>query len=242
MKLPSLHDLKRLGQSALKKGLDPSALERGLQYLRDGGFSDMELAILGAKGHQLEFKLSETTKTRIEIGAPSQPTYSDCDCSMAGYGIYCKHQALATWVLASIASKQYDLIRMPEEVIEKIKSFEAEFDKMKPASAESTAASHPTAAGHSVHTERATHFLGHFEGLIFCFPHHPVSQTHSKSEYAFHKTVDAPPSYQDHLMPDLAIPYLRESPESFVESSVLNRNLTPVTLPRNAPNVSSMFM
>ena len=72
MKLPSLHDLKRLGHSALKKGLDPSALERGLQYLRDGGFSDMELAILGTKGHQLEFKLSETTKTRIEIGASSQ--------------------------------------------------------------------------------------------------------------------------------------------------------------------------
>ena len=211
MKLPSLHDLKRLGHSALKKGLDPSALERGLQYLRDGGFSDMELAILGTKGHQLEFKLSETTKTRIEIGASSQPTYSDCDCSMAGYGIYCKHQALATWVLASIASKQYDLIRMPEEVVEKIKSYESEFEKLKPASTESAAVSHAYSAGHSAHMERPTHFLGHFEGLIFCFPHHPVSQSNAKSEYAFHKTVDAPPSHQDHLMPDLAIPYLRES-------------------------------
>jgi len=79
MKLPSLQELKRLGQSALKKGLDPSALERGLQYLRDGGFVSFELATLGAKGHQLEFKFDEPSKTKIEMSQAGQPLYSECD-------------------------------------------------------------------------------------------------------------------------------------------------------------------
>jgi superfamily II DNA or RNA helicase len=209
MKLPSLHELKRLGHSALKKGLDPSALERGLQYLRDGGFVDMELAILGAKGHQIQFKMNETTRTRIEIGAQSQPAYSDCDCSMAGYGIYCKHQALATWVLTSIASKQYDLIRVPDEVIEKMKTFEGEMEKLKSPSSDETAASGD--AIRSSVAEKSKHLLGHFEGLIFCFPHQPVSSVSSTFDHAFHKTLAPAAPHQDFLMPDLAIQFLRES-------------------------------
>src|ERR1700745_3897681 len=107
MKLPSLQELKRLGQSALKKGLDPSALERGLQYLRDGGFESCEVATLGAKGHLLEFKMNEAAKTKIEMSTANQPLYSECNCSMSGHGIFCKHQALATWVMAILASQQY---------------------------------------------------------------------------------------------------------------------------------------
>jgi hypothetical protein len=82
MKLPSLQELKRTGHSALKKGLDPSALERGLQYLRDGGFLGLEVATLGTRGYLIEFQLNETAKTKIEMSTPSQPLFSECDCSM----------------------------------------------------------------------------------------------------------------------------------------------------------------
>lgn len=97
MKLPSLQELKRLGQGALSKGLDPSALERGLQYLREGGFQSLEVNVLGSKGFQIEFQLTEPSKAKIEMTTASQPLYSECNCSMAGYGIFCKHQSIATW-------------------------------------------------------------------------------------------------------------------------------------------------
>ena len=84
MKLPSLQELKRVGQAALK-GLDPSALERGLQYLRDSGFQSLEVAVLGSKGFQIEFTFTEPSSTKIEMTTPSQALYSECDCSMAGY-------------------------------------------------------------------------------------------------------------------------------------------------------------
>lgn len=209
MKLPSLHELKRLGHSALKKGLDPSALERGLQYLRDGGFNGMELAILGAKGHQLEFQLDDPAKTRIEIGVINQPLYSNCDCSMAGYGIYCKHQALATWVMASIASKQYDLIRVPEEVIEKLKSFEGELEKLKTDA--KTLDSSDSSDSFARSSDKHHHLLGHFEGLIFCFPHQPVSSKEHSTEHTFKKQLEPASPHYDFLLPDLAIQFLRES-------------------------------
>ena len=214
MKLPSLQELKRLGQSALKKGLDPSALERGLQYLRDGGFESFELATLGAKGHLLEFKLNEPTKTKIEMSVVGQPLYSECNCSMSGYGIFCKHQALATWVIAILASQSYEEItRVPPEVLEKIKSFEGELTKLK--SAASTIAEAQVIT-HASGSEKPNHFLGHFEGLIFCFPHQPITsaiatEETQKVEPVFSQTLEKAPSHQDFLLPDLAIPFLRES-------------------------------
>ncbi len=210
MKLPSLQELKRLGQAALKKGLDPSALERGLQYLRDGGFDSFELATLGTKGYLLEFKLDEVTKTKIEMSHAGQPLYSECDCSMSGYGIFCKHQALATWVVTILASQKYDLTRVPEEIYEKIKTFGDEFSKLK-----NVVAPAPESQGASVHhhstNEKPQHFLGHFEALIFCYPHQPISGDELAIEPKFSITLEKAPSHQDFLLPDLAIPFLRES-------------------------------
>ena len=77
MKLPSLQELKRLGHAALKQGLDPSALERGLQYLRDGGFISLDIATLGAKGFVIEFDLKDSTqKTKIECTSVAQREFS----------------------------------------------------------------------------------------------------------------------------------------------------------------------
>jgi hypothetical protein len=209
MKLPSLQELKRVGQSALKKGLDPSALERGLQYLRDGGFESFEFATVGAKGHQLEFKLNESSATKIEMSQVGQPLYSECNCSMSGYGIFCKHQALATWVVTVLASQQYDLTRVPEEVIEKIKSFEDEFAKLKTTSAAVVVSKN---VGTSSASEKPQHFLGHFDSLIFCFPHQPITDISEEPlEPKFSRTLEKASSHHDFLLPDLAIPFLRES-------------------------------
>ncbi len=207
MKLPSLQELKRIGHSALKKGVDPSALERGLQYFRDGGFESMEMATLGSKGHIIEFKTTENFNTKIEITRINQPLYSNCDCSMSGHGIFCKHQALAAWALTALSSGQFDLPRVPDEAIAKLKTFEGELSKLKDSM---NTQSEENTASASLASEKSRHLLGHFEGLIFCFPHQPVLST-STLTFKPSLKLEKAHSHHDFLLPDLAIPFLRES-------------------------------
>jgi hypothetical protein len=208
MKLPSLQELKRIGHSALKKGLDPSALERGLQYLRDGGFQSLEVATLGAKGFLIEFHLNEPSKTKIEMTTTSQPLFSACDCSMSGYGIFCKHQALATWVIAVLISQKYDLTRIDEAVYEKIKEFEGEIAKLKAPIAVTPVPSsilHREEGGYVTHAPSNVQF----EGLVICFPNQPIQTGLYPLE--FEATLPKGRNHQDALLPDLAIPFYRES-------------------------------
>lgn len=197
MKLPSLQELKRLGQAALSKGLDPSALERGLQYLREGGFESLEVAILGAKGFQIEFTLSEPAKTKIEMTTPSQPLYSECNCSMAGYGIFCKHQSIATWVTTVLASQKYELTRVDEVIFEKIKTFEGAFLKLK--------ASPPPETSSNTILHRDQGYVTHapssvtFKGLVFCFQNQPIQASHRSIE--LNETLPASQSHHDFLLP-----------------------------------------
>lgn len=208
MKLPSLQELKRLGQAALSKGLDPSALERGLQYLREGGFESLEVSVLGAKGFLIEFSLTEPAKTKIEMTSASQALYSECNCSMAGYGIFCKHQSIATWVTTILASQKYDLTRVDEPNYEKIKSFENEFLKLKvvaPVSSQS----------HSTILHRDQGYVSQapsqvtFKGLVFCFQNQAIQE--GASVITLTEALPKAESHHDFLLPDLAIPFYRES-------------------------------
>lgn len=207
MKLPSLQELKRNGLSALKKGLDPSALERGLQYLREGGFVSLEVSVLGAKGFLIEIKLDEPSKTKIEMTTLSQPLYSECDCSMSGYGIFCKHQAIATWVVSAAATQNYDMTRVDETVIAHVKTFEEELAKLR-----------VVAPPAPVHNETILHrdqsYLTHpsdvrFEGLVICVLNQPIQTGIAPLEYD--TTLPKARNHQDFLLPDLAIPFYRES-------------------------------
>jgi len=212
MKLPSLQEIKRIGHSALKKGLDPSALERGLQYLRDGGFQSLHVAPLDSKtkGYRIAFTLSEPSKTQIEMSTPSQPLFSECDCSMSGYGIFCKHQALATWIMTALISQNYVLTRVDESVVTTIKAFEGEIAKLK-SPVPRTDASHSSisnSASANDDDSRSRH-SARFEGIVICLPNQPI-QT-GISQIQFEKTLPKGRNHQDALLPDLAVPYYRES-------------------------------
>ncbi|MBU6154692.1 MAG: DEAD/DEAH box helicase [Bdellovibrionales bacterium] len=206
MKLPSLQELKRAGSAALSKGLDPSALERGLQYLRDHGFQSFEVSTLGSKGHQIDFRLSESCKTRIDAASVSQPLYSECDCSMAMHGIFCKHQACSAWVIAVIASQKYELTRVEAPILEQLRSFEEEFKKLKTSGSNGS-------IPNILHRE--TGYVTHpplnaeFEGLVFAFPDSPISGSVDLAGWG----LKLPPSraHESALLPDLAIPFYRES-------------------------------
>ena len=204
MKLPSLQELKRVGQAALK-GLDPSALERGLQYLRDSGFQSLEVAVLGSKGFQIEFTFTEPSSTKIEMTTPSQALYSECDCSMAGYGIFCKHQACATWVTAVIATQKYELTRVEPEVLEAIRVFEPAFLKLK--------APAPTEVQTILYRDNEyitlppTHV--NFLGLALSFPNQPIQE--GRVPFELKVQLPAAKSHHDYLLPDLAVPFYRES-------------------------------
>ena len=212
MKLPSLQELKRIGQSALKKGLDPSALERGLQYLRDGGFQGIDVATLGAKGYLIEFKLDESAETKVEYSAASQPFFSECNCSMSSYGIFCKHQALAAWVLSCLCSGQYELTRVGEPVINHIKTFEELFAKIKSVPpAQSSFSPEESASGHHDLSANSSNVSSNarFEGIVFCFPNQAIQE--GLSALVFNHTFTKARTHQDALLPDLATPYHRES-------------------------------
>ncbi len=208
MKLPSIQELKRSGQTALKKGLDPSALERGLQYLREGGFQSFDIATLADKGYMIEFKLNEPSKTKIEVRSLSQPLFSECDCSMSGYGIFCKHQAIASWVVCALASQNYEFTRVEEDVLNSIRAFEETFQKLKISSSFSS----PAAPVRSANAQAPHHppqiGLG-FEGLVLCFPDMPLQE--SRKGIEFTHPMPKATSHQDRLMPDLALSFYRES-------------------------------
>ena len=207
MKLPSIQELKRSGHSALKKGLDPSALERGLQYLRDGGFQSFEVATLGAKGFLMEFALTEPAKTKIEVSSVTQPIFSECNCSMSGYGIFCKHQALASWVLAVLATQNFELTRVETPVMEHIQTFEAEFAKLK--------ATPPPVSPPGLIIQRDVNYVNpvitdvKFEGLLLCFPDQPLQA--ARKTLDFNHALSKQEDHHSTLLPDLAIPYYRES-------------------------------
>jgi SNF2 family DNA or RNA helicase len=212
MKLPSLQELKRSGQDALKKGLDPSALERGLQYLRDQGFLSLEVSVLGSKGFLIEFVFTEKSKTKIEMTTPSQPLFSECDCSMAGYGIFCKHQACATWVITALASQRYEFTRVEDTVYEHLKGFEPAMLLLK-----TTPVAAPTVTSYSHDPESSTvngmpqysNQAVTLEGLIFCFPNQPIQSGHAVLE--LETKLSTPRSHEGALLPDLALPFYRES-------------------------------
>jgi hypothetical protein len=226
MKLPSLQELKRTGHSALKKGLDPSALERGLQYLRDGGFLGLEVATLGTRGYLIEFQLNETAKTKIEMSTPSQPLFSECDCSMSGYGIFCKHQALATWVVAALLTGLYDLTRVEPAIIDQLKKFEDEVAKLKtPLAAAPVIAEAPAyrdEQGFMTHSTSQAQFVG----LALCIPNQPIQDGRVPIE--FEATIAKGRNHQDSLLPDLAMPFYRESdlPHPLWRSPVAFRGTT----------------
>ena len=207
MKLPSLQELRRAGSAALTKGLDPSALERGLQYLRDGGFSSLEVATLGSKGMKVSFTFSEPSQTHIDLTTPTQPLYSECDCSMAGHGIFCKHQACASWVLTALASKNYELTRVEESVVTQIREFESEIENLR-------ATPHPQSSTPAL-LHRESGYVNHppihadFEGLVFNFTGSPINATPLTPKW----TCALPPSiaHEGALLPDIAIPFYRES-------------------------------
>ena len=207
MKLPSLQELKRLGQGALSKGLDPSALERGLQYLREGGFKSLEVNILGSKGFQIEFQLTEPSKAKIEMTIASQPLYSECNCSMAGYGIFCKHQSIATWVTAVLASQKYELTRVDDAIFDSLRNFEGEFQKLKTVTA-------PAPTSQTI-LHRDQGYISHvpsdvvFKGLVFCFQNQAIQP--GTTPIALEETLPKSYSHHDFLLPDLAIPFYRES-------------------------------
>jgi SNF2 family DNA or RNA helicase len=205
MKLPSLQELKRAGSAALSKGLDPSALERGLQYLRDSGFQRFEVSTLGSKGHQIEFFFSETTKTKIDSSSASQPLYSECDCSMAGHGIFCKHQACAAWVTTVLSSQKYELTRVDSEVLDHLRTFEEEFKKLKSQGSNHSPNILHRDSGYVTHPQ----VNAEFEGLVFVFPNTPISGLTDPSSWS----LKLPPtrSHESALLPDLAIPFYRES-------------------------------
>lgn len=210
MKLPSLQELKRSGQDALKRGLDPSALERGLQYLRDKGFQNLEISTLGSKGFLIEFTLSEKSKTKIEMTTPAQPLFSECDCSMAGYGIFCKHQACATWAITAIASQKYDFTRVEDDVYEHLKTFEPAILLLKVNPLVSTASSGPVNGNpRSYENSTASGDAVNFDGMIFCFPNQPIQTGHQVLELA--TLLPQARAHESALMPDLALPFYRES-------------------------------
>ena len=206
MKLPSLQELKRLGPAALAKGLDPSALERGLQYLRDGGFLSLEVATLGSKGFQIEFKLSEPSQTKIDMSTASQPLYSECNCSMAGYGIFCRHQAIAAWVVTVLASQKYELTRVDEPIFDHIKLSEEEFAKLK---ATAPAPTPSTILHRDQEYITHPHVTAEFKGIVFSFQNQAIQP--AGSSFELDQTLTGAKSHQDFLLPDLAVPFYRES-------------------------------
>jgi SNF2 family DNA or RNA helicase len=207
MKLPSLQELKRSGPDALKKTLDPSALERGLQYLRDSGFLSLEISVLGAKGFLIEFVFTEKSKTKIEMTTPAQPLFSECDCSMAGYGIFCKHQACATWVMTALASQRYDFTRIGDEVVAHLKTFEPELERLKVQPAPVSIPRDP-GDGDSSNTRFANGEVT-LDGMVFCFPNQPIQA--GRAILQFDTTLPGTRAHESALMPDLALPFYRES-------------------------------
>jgi superfamily II DNA or RNA helicase len=195
MKLPSLQDLKRSGPAALKRGLDPSALERGLQYLRDSGFQSFEVVTLGSKGMRIEFTLSEPSKTNIEFTSGSQPLYSNCDCSMSGYGIFCKHQAVAVWVVTAIASQNYELTRVEPEIGAHLKTFEPQLALLKGAST----------------TTATAEVSGQPEGVSFLGLVIQLELPSDSLERDLMATLLPPQNHQNRLLPDVALPYYRDT-------------------------------
>ncbi|MBS1958307.1 MAG: DEAD/DEAH box helicase [Bdellovibrionales bacterium] len=196
MKLPSLQDLKRSGPTALKKTSDPSALERGLQYLREDGVNGIEVATLGAKGMRIDFTLTEKSKTTIEFTGSSQPLFSNCDCSMSGYGIFCKHQAVAAWAMTAIASGNYDLTRVPEPVQKKLKSFENILTQLKSSSAVAPVSGGPIAGPTGVE----------FTGLVI-----HLNCKASSDDLGAMTEIPKGVNHQDRLLPDLALQYHRDT-------------------------------
>ncbi len=205
MKLPSLQELKRNGSAALSKGLDPSALERGLQYLRDGGFQSLEVATLGTKGLKVQFSFAEPSSTHVDLTTPSQPLYSGCDCSMASHGIFCKHQACATWVLAVLASKKFDLTRVEEPIYEQIRKFQPDIQNLKSGSAPVVDSILHRDSGYVSHPSTGAEF----EGLVLQFPEKPIRT--ASAETSFPVSLTATRSHEAYLLPDIAIPFYRET-------------------------------
>jgi hypothetical protein len=135
MKLPSLQEMKRLGYRALKQSWEPSALERGIQYLREGAFDGLDIARRGSSGQRIEFTLKDPShvhgKSIIDFESPAQPTYSHCDCSHAGHGIFCKHQAASTLILTLCLTEKDDTARLPEPVWAKVDEFRGLIESLR---------------------------------------------------------------------------------------------------------------
>ncbi|NDG85195.1 MAG: hypothetical protein EBX52_09195, partial [Proteobacteria bacterium] len=186
--------------------MDPSALERGLQYLRDGGFRSLEVATLGSKGMKVSFHFEEASQTHIDFTAPAQPLYSECDCSMAGYGIFCKHQACASWVFTVLTSKKYDLTRVEESVYETLRKFEPDLESLK--SPSSASPSQPI-------LHRESGYVSHppvkadFEGLVFNLKNLWIGPDQPRPEWTHQLTPGA--AHEGALLSDIAIPFYRES-------------------------------
>ncbi len=140
--------------------------------MRDRGFQSFEIATLGAKGHRIDFRFSEECKTRIDSTSISLPLYSECDCSMASHGIFCKHQACAAWVATVLACQKYELTRVDSEILEHVRSFEEEFKKLRaPAPAASPQNILHRESGYITHPQ----VNAEFEGLVFAFPDSPLA-------------------------------------------------------------------
>ena len=205
MQLPSLQDLKRLGPDALTKKLDPSALERGLQYLREGGFRGLEVAVVGSRGFQIQFALDEDCATRVDMTTSSQPMYSECNCYMAQSAKLCKHQAIAAWVTMTLARKNYELNRVDPEIVRIIQTHEEEFQKLR--------ASSPPPPPTILHRDRE--YLTHpdlgvtFTGLVLCLP----EQRLMGEDLPTGEWIDLPEShpYRESLLPRPAIQFYSHS-------------------------------
>lgn len=233
MKLPTHQEFKRIGTSALKNSLDPSAVERGLQYLREGGLVSVDL---NAEKSTLQvsiltIKNSEGNQTEVELSSVSKPMYSSCDCSMAGYAIFCKHQALAAWCIACYACQNYDLTRVDEPILQKVKSFEGHYlqalQRLKsksplgsyshnlPPELSAQASSLELPASHLSNLYLSNLYLSNSDlatytaDLSHIVVHLPFE--HCSGEFKKYASHEVPYAQGPSLLPDISISYLRET-------------------------------
>jgi superfamily II DNA or RNA helicase len=135
MKVPSLQDLKRLGPRQLRQSLEPSALERGAQFLREGAFEGFEISQMGSSGQRIEFQFVDPAYPQascsLDVESPGRPVYTACDCNHASHGIFCKHQAAAVLVCAYALGAVDEFARLPETVTKKIESVAPDLERLR---------------------------------------------------------------------------------------------------------------
>ena len=125
---------------------------------------------------------------------------------MASHGIFCKHQACASWVAAVLASRKYELIRVEEPVYEQIRTYEDEFLKLRSGPPADVPPILHRESGYVTHPPVHADFIG----LVFCFSNPPV-KTPSTPLPGMSALIPEGVSHENALLPDLAIPFYRES-------------------------------